>query len=529
MYLAYKNNKSIASILVLLGAMVSSASASECSSLKFKQTEINGTDYVTRIKLNNGNLLASEVTKYDKALSMKTKRYGRIGESEKRVVKGNKVYFLEEGQHYLTIELWKKTLFKRLFTTSVYSEFSFRGRRFIPTKVSTVQLKIESDLAYELDVDIDGEVLVTSTKSLCELKQNNLLSAVSNEGSEIESIKTLPDQLEKRLRVAMNKLFASGQPFGVIGSQVSQLFGAVRDNTYKGKEGEVRLLSVLPFSLAHNIGLLSGDVIVGYGNKAYPTLSNFLDSLEYKKKIEINVLRNDTVVELKMDYKPVVIPQVVYGTNENHLQNSLILGVELDDEIQFEFNQVVLEVTNFYLENNYSGNLTLIRHDSINKLFGLIGTLNKTTHSEYSITVDEVLPYSAAHTLGLKVGDSISSVNNKKMNSRDLKHINRELRELKVGELYTVVIQRGENTITLTDNYNPSENSAFNLVIDLDAKEKYQGIVATVGSIQRKIYMHANTGKMGGSQYGNGDSGYKAGVKAVQRSDAADKRYQGSN
>jgi C-terminal processing protease CtpA/Prc len=526
MSLAYKRSGFTLGVLYLVAAISMEVQANECSSLKFNQTEIDGKTYIAKIKLNNGMLLQSEMRKFKETLSSMSRGAYSIGEQERRIVNGTKTYFLAEGTHDLTVEIWKKKQFKNLYTSTLYSKNYFKSTPHLPVKVSTFNLKVEKDLAYDLDFKINGEIGVKYSHSECELKSHILLSA-DNKLSETVSNKALPQQLEQRLRVIMNKVFASGEPLGVIKSRVSDVFGAVTDNNYNEESGDIRLLSVLPFSLAYNIGLLSGDVIVGYGDEEYATLAEFLVAQKNKKNIEVNVLRNGSLIELKTDYQPVVVPQVLYGVNEKALEKNYIGEVNLNKELQFEFERLMLEVSNFYLENNYKGKLNLIRHNAKNSQFGLIGTLNTRSSSEYTIHVDEVFPFSAAKQLGLEVGDHIISVNNESMNSRNITHINRELKKLDAGEEYLVSIEREGKNIVLNGNFKSSEFLPFNLHVDLDATSKYQLIVAHIERIYRTASMSRKR-----LQYrdNRNSSGVSRHVKLVQRMDKqAANNSNGSN
>jgi hypothetical protein len=525
MYSVFKVNKLAIGLALIMGVMASTASANECSTMQFEQSESNGINYATRIRLNNGLLLKSEIQKYDKSISLKAKMYGHIGDEEKRIINGSKVYFLEEGEHNITVELWKMSYFKTRFTTSIYNDPKVRGINIEPEKSSTFKLNVDKNLAYKLNFTVEGGIEITSSRSLCVLKKNELLSAINNTSSSGQNSEILPEKLEQRLRVVMNKLFKSGHDLGVIKSQVSDFFGAAVDDSFKGKRGEIRLLSVLPFSLAHNMGLLSGDIIVGYGDMKFATLGEFLDSLEYNTEIEINVLRNNTLVNLNVAYEAVVSPQVIYGKNDIHMQQKFIGGVELDEGLHFEFSQIMIEISNYYLKNNYKGSLHIARLNSVYDQFGLIGTLNRKSQTEFTINVDEVLPYSAAESIGLQAGDIISAVNDRSMNSRDLNHINRELQNLKLGNLYSITLVRNGNDMMLKDNYQPSKLSAFSLQIDLDAVEKQKTIVAVAlaGNVKRRLFI-ASKARYPTRGVNNDAYGTEAGVKFTQQLDAADDR-----
>jgi hypothetical protein len=481
MYSVYKESKLALGLSLLMGSITITAHASECSTLQFTASEVNGINYVTNLKHNNGLLLESEMLKFKDTLrSMKEDRNNALFRSKKETINGSTKYYLAEGDHSLTVEMWKKNDLKRGLKETLYSSADVLGIAAKPEKVSTYKMVTENNLAYQVSIALDGELDIKSTKKLCVLKTNHLLPAIVKTDKTVRSLKKLPIQLEKRLRVVMNKVINSGQPLGVINSVESEFFGAVKDNSYKGKEGHIRLLSVMPYSLAHNLGLLSGDVIISYGDMENSTLEETLLALEYKKHMEFEVLRSSTLVKLKMEYKPVVVPEVIYGVSESDLQKKIISPSEFNSETQFEINQLMLEVSNFYRKNNFKGTITLARDDTYNKEFGLVGTLIKNPNSGYVINVVDVLPFSSAKGIGLQRGDLIISVNNQIMETTNISNINKELRELIEGKEYFISIKRGNDYITLKEKYIPSEFSKFALHIDLDTEDKhYKNIIIT--------------------------------------------------
>jgi C-terminal processing protease CtpA/Prc len=483
MYSVYKSHKFVLGLVLLLGITTHTVPAKECSSLQLKQTEIEGETYLSRIRLSNGLMLESEIKKYTSGLSTRTLRTGLIGGDELRTLNGSKLYYLEPGEHSVTVELWKKDDLEKYYTDFMRGTDSPKS----PERLSTFRLRVEDNNAYQVVFSLDGQVTLSAEKSLCVLDNNYILGAITSKVDEIKRSEKLPPELEKRLRVLMNKLFDNVQPLGLINSEVSQYFGAVKDDNYKDKDGGVRLLSVLPFSLAHKLGLLSGDVIVSYGDPAYSNLTELLTALDYKKEMKLEVLRNSSLVALNMVYEPVVVPQVTYGRDKNDIQKTLIEGVEFDHELQFEYERLMLEITEYYRNKNYKGRVNIVRNNTLNEQFGLIGTLDKISGSKYSIVVDEVLPHSAAKAIGLEVGDIIVSVNDKVMNTRYITHINETLKNLAVGEEYTIAIERQGKSIALTEKFTASAFLSFNLIIELDSVDIYYANLASIKSVNKDV------------------------------------------
>jgi hypothetical protein len=485
MYSVYKSNKLIVGLTLLMGTITSTGYANECSTLQFTPSEVDGTTYVTRLKHNNGLLLEGETSKNREPLPARRAGHNNgLSRSNLEMINGNKKYFLAEGDHSLTIELWNKNDLRRIFQQNLYNNGGEMDEVAKPEKVSTFKMVIENNLAYQANITLDGKLDIISNNTLCALENNNLLTANNDEIKEAQSVQVLPAQLEKRLRLVMNRVMDSGKSLGVIQSTESAFFGAVKDNAYQGKQGHIRLLSVLPYSLAYNLGLLGGDIIVGYGDMKTTTLEETLLILEYKKEMEFDVLRNGSLVKLRMEYKPVAIPQVVYGKNESDLNMKIIGANEFKGNLKFDVDQLTLEVANFYKRNNYEGRLTLARNNTYNSEFGLVGSLKKISSSGYAINVGDVLPFTSAKAIGLKSGDSIISVNGKIMETANISHINKELRDLVEGKEYSISVKRGNEDITLREKYIPSRFTKFALVIDLDSAEKHDMNIAATENIK---------------------------------------------
>lgn len=513
MYIVYKRMQYILAI-ILLSSVTPYVAASNCSSLQFQKSEINGKQYIARIKLNNGLMLESHIRKLNNILSKKARQSNVNWEDERKIINGDKTYYLASGEHELTVEYWDEKDFRRLYTKTIFGSKLPKDSIFVPIKMSTFKLKTFDNLAYKVDFKLNGEVNITTKKIQCTLSGKQLLPAITVEPLTIPD-DILPEHLERRLRVVMNKMLKNGPKSGLIMSKISNYFGAVQDNNYQGRKGDIRVLTVLPYSLAYNLGLLSGDVIVGYGDENYTTLAKFLASLKFKNKIEINILRNENLIKLEMEYHPVVIPQVLYGNNEKATQKDLITGVEFDAKLEFEFDQLLVEISDYYRKDNFKGKLNLVRDNTLSPLFGLTGTLEKASPSTYRIIVDHVHPTSAAEILGLKVGDKILSVNEKTMNTRDIKHINDILRNHQQGREYKVLLLRNGIETTLTGYYTASEFSAFSVIIDLDSIDKYKDIVTYVEGIKQKSET-LNYLFRGNYRYRERDSGSSGNARMIQ-------------
>jgi hypothetical protein len=62
------------------------------------------------------------------------------------------------------------------------------------------------------------------------------------------------------------------------------------------------VIKCLPFAVAHNVGELSSDVIVSFGDDEFSTLAEFVNNFEYNKEVEVSVRRNNTFIKLKATY-----------------------------------------------------------------------------------------------------------------------------------------------------------------------------------------------------------------------------------
>lgn len=455
---------------LLLGSL--SVTAQECAVIQFTPTQVNGEEYITVIGVHNNNY----IEKYD---------------TKKSLMTGQHKYYLEPGTHSLQIEQWPLNLFKRLKRlnktpqmkrkSAIYSQF--------------VQIDLLADRKYEVQmtstshsnpelrqVDINA---VEETQ--CDKNETNILAAKNpTQSFTVLENELLPEVLEYRLRKLMTKLAVTSTLYSkgeyetnLLPTKLNNIIGTMLDSEYSDDGKAIKVLSVLPYSLASKLKLFSGDKITRLGrhyinrNAGTPNqhLANYFSSLYFNDEISIEVQRGDEKITLKMLYIPTIIPETKYTIAKN---NRLVLpkifeSHLLSDDVMFEFDQLMVELTDYFLAQGIENKQVKIVRDKIKETgFGLSGERTYDL-GQFALKVLDVKPESIAEHMGLKTLDVITSINNIELNEKNIESTIQSLQNIEDGSQISFTLQRKGKKLTIKNAYSASNLVAYNLVLDLNS------------------------------------------------------------
>ncbi|WP_286270391.1 PDZ domain-containing protein [Thalassotalea hakodatensis] len=183
----------------------------------------------------------------------------------------------------------------------------------------------------------------------------------------------IEDQLNKVFGKITNyykdkKSYKSGDFFAL---EPDEYFGLVLDEKEYDKKS-IKILSVLPFSLAYNLGLRSGDIILSLGDErgfkrnAKSTLDDYLYALDFSDTIRFEVERDGNKKILSDDYYPNLIPESAFSFN--HLANeTLLVDIKrekafMPKQLKFEYQRLMLLLNAYYLSTGInSGDVVISR------------------------------------------------------------------------------------------------------------------------------------------------------------------------
>jgi C-terminal processing protease CtpA/Prc len=405
------------------------------------------------------------------------------------ILDGEHSYFLEEGMHTLIVEQWPAKKFRRL------RKYNRISKKYLPVdkSVQIISLNITAGRHYQLEVLKDKQEpsirIKNDSAQICSIDKNDILAAKADHNitDKLEEI-NLPSSLEYRLRILMNKIanFHNIEKIetqsNFIHARINAYIGTSIENEYKDNGKALKVLSVLPYSLAHKLQLMSGDKITHLGgeiveaDKRHPNqqLNDYFNELQFGEEIEIGLLRNNISKQLVGIYKPNVVPEVSYQLNLSSSKNSQSIVKQLKRlpiELQFELDQLTIELSNYYRSKNYNQQyVNIARNKALDKKIGFSG--NKIVFPEnVGLKIYEIEENSFAEYFGLIVNDVVMSINGEEITSDNIEHTLNSLSSLKPGGEVSISIFRDEKLITLTNKYLPQEFVSFNFLVDLKSIE----------------------------------------------------------
>ncbi|MEW6992247.1 hypothetical protein AADZ91_16380 [Colwelliaceae bacterium 6441] len=322
--------------------------AEKCSTIQFSPEQVNGKVNVVEVIGNNGTQI------------VKPKAY-------KKVASGKQKYYLEPGLHTLTLNQWVK---KEYISNIKYLR---RGRVVANPPVpiqKTLLIDIKVNQQYELGFkQVNGQSIINILKSHTESCDNDeLLAAQGHKEKSFES--NLPNQLEQKLRITMNKVAAYQKEStnNFFPHQVSAYFGTVLSKSYEQNGKALSVSTVIPYSLANELSLRSGDLIVALGKKPIANaeklpsvvFNEYLAKIPYGKKVEIGVLREGNRIDLGGLYLPVILPGSHYEIGDVNNDQQAISQMNLPQKLKFEYDQLLLAISHSYNNSKQSQQIIVL-------------------------------------------------------------------------------------------------------------------------------------------------------------------------
>lgn len=375
----------------------------------------------------------------------------------------------EVGQHYLTIG-WKQKL------------------NYI---VKHLKLSVEANHKHEIHPVNRGNIdsLIIEFKN----EQNNQCNVQSGfiEASHSPYVdeQLLPPVLEQRLQQLILSLtehheYSIAPIENLVPATVYDYFGVVLDNHLLVETKGFKVIAVLPFSLASKLSLVSGDIVVGLGDKRFTkkdvdsnrALFNYLRELTVGDNITMNVIRDNVDVRLSQRYTLSLVPQTYYQIHEQkELEkdlNSIIKETELSKNIAFQYMQLMLEIDKYYAGRNISTNVRLTRSQKMLNSYGLKGVLTELKDT-VQLKVSEVLFGSPAEKVGLIEGDILVKINGQPI-SNAINDFQKVINELQPNQIYNIEIIRKNETLTLSGIFNHTIVPSFSIELALSGSHLFE-------------------------------------------------------
>jgi len=473
-------------MLIIVGVLP--VSAQQCATINFPLTERDGKEYVALIVGHNDEM----IEKYN---------------NKDEISSGQHNYYLAKGKHTLVIEQWPLSKYKKLRHNNKIH------KRYLPVQIHSqvVQVNVIDNQYYQFEflANKDNSTwvnLIKETSRDCVAQKKKIFTAKKeNLDKSTSSTDLLPEPLEYRLRRMMTKVAtyqentkSDKSPSNIIPTQFNQIIGSVIDENYALDGKALKVLSVLPYSLANRLKLLSGDLITHLNDTKIQEsqlspnqqFSRYFSALVVGEKIKITILRDNKKQHLRGEYVPVISPEVTYQlTNTSHAPQTLINNKHLSGQISLELDQLVLELNDFYNAQELNQPFIQIsRNESFDRSIGLSG--NKVLlDGEIGLAIENVDQDSFAEKFGLKQADVLVKINDIAMTDANLASLVKSLSQLKVGEEISLTINRAGEYLTLTDIYQPLKLVAFTLNIDLYSGDNGLAMVEKLQKAYKDNYL----------------------------------------
>ena len=163
----------------------------------------------------------------------------------------------------------------------------------------------------------------------------------------------------------------------------------------------------------------------------------------------------------------------------------LVNSSKIPDEMKFEFDQVMLEISVYYRAQNITGGIVNLHRESVfDGVYGLFGEFYESD-GVTGLRVTDIEQGSSAESIGLQMNDIILAHNGKNISGTNLEKVSEQLAKVDNHESYTLSIERKGKRIELTDTYRPNLLTGFNLNIDLSSANLANGMLTKLANSSR--------------------------------------------
>lgn len=446
--------------------------ATECGAIHFSNEVINDQQYVVVVRADNG-VSVMDLGKY------------------RDIVEGEYRYILAAGDHNLILDIWLKKDFSRMYRTwKRVIAFHPDAVKPEPTLTRLIKVSVTTDQFLQFSLSgprVNANFELTNESSEKCNPSNLMPSQLFLDDETIANNPELPEVLEYRLArlmadIADDTLKHDNQVKVAVIANIAPLevdtdFGIVLDDD----NTRIKLLAVLPNSLADALGLVSSDIIIAMGGKpvdlkgtsAEDIVLSYLYSVKHNDALTMVVKRNDESIQLSHQYLPLAFPEASYQIYNQRKEGKVLIkkgmlinGYALPAALDYQYKQLRLAI-NDYIQGikTSDGVITLVRAASFDKSFGIDVLI--PTNKKGGIEILAIEPYSPAAKLGLRKSDVLLAINNQPLTNMKIEELGSLLTSLTVGENYSIKVSRSRQVTVLNDNYQPRAFPAFTLDITL--------------------------------------------------------------
>jgi len=161
-------------------------------------------------------------------------------------------------------------------------------------------------------------------------------------------------------------------------------------------------------------------------------------------------------------------------------EQQIIKNHSLPRELQFELDQLLIELKNYYQANGVThGVVDVYREKKPVNSYGVIGKM-VDFEDGYALLVRKVNDSSMADNAGLQVGDMILEFNDDAFNKKTPKILLDGLAKLSDGQAYNLLVQRADKKQKISSVFVSKVLPAFHLSVDMSSVVKAQQALSNI-------------------------------------------------
>jgi len=451
--------KGIIFILLLINQTGSANELKSCANISLKKNVLSEKGTITHL---------INVVAIDNIPLLKNK-------SSRTLTRQSSNFKLLSGEHTLTLQIIpyiNTYMFKKGYYIKEIEKSVFTRTLFINT---------EENFDYELffvGSKSQPKFEINQTANKCVISDYPQIKG--SDSTQIEEVTNIPLSLKHRLIKIMHNLESLNvnkeqSLFGVQPLKVDNYFGTIIDKEYT-PEGDIKVLSTLPVSLAQQLGFRSGDIIKGFNqtftklpNETPRTLFNrYVSSIAFDNLFEFEVERNEELLILQGKKSPMFIPESYFHIKSDDMEMHTALETDLFPEIKFEYEQVILSLYNYLKTQNFSKKRVVFNQPSSPLIeLGIQGKEYKGEGVLVTAVSNGILK-----ELGVQEEDLIIQMNEEPSIIDNAEYLLNRVASLQLKEPYGLTVIRADKKVRLTGQFSPIMVSDFKLTVSLDSFEK---------------------------------------------------------
>ena len=460
-----------------------------CSTFTIKQND----DYILEVVGVDGKVLAKKAN-YRKTIDSRV------------------TYQISSGEHTLTLLQYPKSYYQ-LKQSHFGPRASAKGREVVKEKY--IHLNVLPNHHFQLEMieksEKAGIHINSFEKSTC--KVSDEITAIGGDNRLIIDKEPLPKLLEQQLTLIQKQLYQFHQQsqtneVNLIPINIDQYFGSILDDEYT-QNNHIKVLSVLPFSIASSLGFKSGDLITQLGGETInpdkassrELFETYIGNVKFEHTMKFDIIRGGKKMEIEGIKQVAIIPASFYHFNQtttNQLQ--LVNNKMMDPQTTFSYQRQIIALYDYYKAKNLAADqIKLYRDKSISKDLGIQGKALKGQ----GLLIYTVTRMSPMEKIGLQSGDIIVKATNENILTDNITALISQARHWQEGQIITLLVNREDKLIELTGQFEATEIPAFTLTIDLKSHEYLSEMRKKLTTLQDgnwgPIYRHAYSSQFSSS------------------------------